>query len=87
MRARKTRPVPWLLLIEGAVAVKDHWENLSPGERQRVAKLLRKSGGRPSNLSAREKAELKRLGRKLDPAGLGKKLLPIGRSAQKKRRR
>jgi hypothetical protein len=77
-RLSRVRTLPWLLLVEGAMAVREHWMRLTPAERTQVGELLRKSRGRPGNLSPRERADLKRLGRKLDPAGLGRRLAPLG---------
>lgn len=77
-RVSKVKALPWIVLIEGAVAVREHWLRLTPQERARVTALLKKSGGRPGNLTPREREELRRLGRKLDPAGLGRKLVPLG---------
>lgn len=84
---KKARALPWIVLLESAVAVREHWMRLSAADRARVTKLLKKSGGRPGNLTTREREELKKLARKLDPAGLGRRLLPLGRSARRGRRR
>lgn len=81
-RLTKVRALPWIVLLEAAMAVRDHWQNLTPAERARVTKLVRKSQGRPANLTAREREDLKRLARKLDPAGLGRRLTPLGRHAR-----
>jgi hypothetical protein len=55
--------IPWAELRRRAVVVylwlQAGWNELSSSEREEVAKLLRKSRGRPRNLS---KAEAKRLG-------------------------
>lgn len=77
-RLTKVRALPWLLLVEAAMAVREHWQRLTPAERARVTALVRKSGGRPGNLTPRERADLKRLARKMDPAGLGRRLAPLG---------
>lgn len=68
---------PWLLVIQAAMAARDHWGVLTPAERTDLARLLRSTKGRPSSLTAHEKAELRRLVGKLDLPGLGKDLLPI----------
>jgi hypothetical protein len=56
------RAVPWLALYESAKFVytqgKRAWGNLSPGERERLGHLVRKSRGRRSLLSERERDEL-----------------------------
>jgi alpha-ketoglutarate-dependent taurine dioxygenase len=62
------RAIPWLALYESGKWIYGHgkraWENLDPPERERLGGLLRKSKGRRSNLSARERDELRSLVRK-----------------------
>ena len=56
------RTVQWLALYEAAKMVYGHgkrvWDNLEPDDRQNLGRLLRKSKGRRSNLSDRERDEL-----------------------------
>ena len=56
------KAIPWLALYESGKWVYGHgrraWENLEPNERQLLGGLLRKSKGRRSNLSARERDQL-----------------------------
>jgi hypothetical protein len=49
----------WLIAVaEVAVTSFRHWRRLDPDERERLVKLARKSGGRPSkNLTAAERRE------------------------------
>jgi hypothetical protein len=63
-----------LVLAEIAVALKEHLENLTPGERRRLQQLVRKSRGRPSNLTARERSELGRLMKKVEPRDLARRV-------------
>lgn len=86
-RVTKVKALPWIVLVESAVLVREHWLHLTPNERKRVTLLLKKSGGRPQSLTPREREELKRLGRKLDPAGLGRKLMPLGARHRRSRLR
>ncbi|MCW3011133.1 MAG: hypothetical protein JWO90_1537 [Solirubrobacterales bacterium] len=79
------RGTPWLLVIQAALAARDHWSVLTPEERTDLARLLRATRGRPSNLTAREKAELRRLVGRLDLPGLGKDLLPLARKKRGRR--
>jgi hypothetical protein len=57
------RAIPWLALYESGRWIYGHgrraWENLDPSERERLGDLLRKSKGRRSNLSTRERDELR----------------------------
>ena len=56
------RAIPWLALYESARFVYRHgkraWDTLEPRERERIGTLVRKSKGRRSNLSERERSEL-----------------------------
>jgi len=56
------RAVPWLALYQSAKFIYQHgrraWDNLRPAERERLGSLVRKSKGRSSNLSQRERDEL-----------------------------
>jgi hypothetical protein len=56
------RAVPWLALYETGRLIYRHgkraWDDLEPSERRRLGELLRKSKGRRSNLSTRERDEL-----------------------------
>jgi hypothetical protein len=56
------RTLNWLALYESGKFVYGHgrraWSNLSAPERERIGALLRKSKGRRSNLSTRERDEL-----------------------------
>jgi len=57
--------------LEAAWIANRHWRRLDPDERARLRELARKSRGRPSNLTARERDEAAELLRKLDYAELG----------------
>jgi hypothetical protein len=62
------KAIPWLALYESGKWIYGHgkqaWENLDPPERERLGDLLRKSKGRRSNLSTRERDELRSLVKK-----------------------
>ncbi len=72
-----------IVLAEVAVALRDHLANLTPAERRRLQALVTKSRGRPSNLTARERTELRRLVGKVDPGTLARRVAgtvaPTGR--------
>jgi hypothetical protein len=62
----------WVIAaLEAAWIANRHWRRLDPDERARLRELARKSRGRPSNLTARERDEAAELLRKLDYAELG----------------
>jgi pheromone shutdown protein TraB len=83
----RVRAVPWIVVLELAVTLRKHWKRLTPPERARLGHLLKTSPGLPNRLTPRERAEVRRLVTKLEPAALAKSVLPIGRRATKKRRR
>jgi hypothetical protein len=59
---------------QAAMAAREHWGLLSGEERRRLAELVRRSGGRTSNLSGRERRELSELVKQLELARLGRRL-------------
>ncbi|OLE36306.1 MAG: hypothetical protein AUG48_07785 [Actinobacteria bacterium 13_1_20CM_3_68_9] len=62
------RAIPWLALYQSGKWIYGHgrraWQNLEPGERERLGGLVRKSKGRRSNLSSKERDELRMLVKK-----------------------
>jgi hypothetical protein len=56
-----------VILAELAMLAKEHYERLTPQERRRLVLLLREAGGRPSNLTDRQRRELEKLIAKVDP--------------------
>jgi hypothetical protein len=85
-KANRLKALPWAAALQGAVAVNRHWRRLSEKERARARQLLKDSGGRIGSLSAKERAELRKLVGKLDLKGIGRELLPIARGKGKGRR-
>jgi hypothetical protein len=62
----------WLVAaLEIAWITRSHWRRLDAEERRRLTELARKSRGRPSKLSGRERREAAELLEKLDYAELG----------------
>ena len=57
--------------IQVAWLANRHWRRLEPDERRRLRELIRKSRGRPSRLTTKERAEAEELLQKLDFAELG----------------
>jgi hypothetical protein len=81
------RAVPWALVAQAGAVVGKRWTALSGKERARLASLLRSSRGRASNLSLRDRNELRKLVRKLDLKGAGRELLPLVRGGKRGRKR
>jgi hypothetical protein len=88
-RGDRLKALPWAALLRAGVVVGKRWRSLSEKERSRLTRLLRDSGGRLGNLSAKERRELRKLAGKLDLKGMGRELLPLarGRRARRKSRR
>lgn len=83
----RLRPIPWLMAMQAALVANEHWtEQLSAQERTRLRRLLVKSKGRPSNLTVKERQDVRRLVGKLDVPGAGRKLLPFAAGGRKRRR-
>ena len=66
MRSRWLARRLWLVaLAETGFVTWRHWRRLEPDERERLVGLARKSKGRPSNLSSRERRQVDELLEKL----------------------
>jgi hypothetical protein len=69
-----TRLLPWMwpiYVVRSAFAAAGHVGNrLTPRQRERVLYLLKRSKGRPSSLTAKQRQELRRLLGKIEPFGL-----------------
>ena len=74
--------VPWLTLARAAMIVSRRWNALSAKERAHLAQLVTESRGRVSNLSLKQRAELRKLARKLDLKGMGRELWPLFRDSR-----
>jgi hypothetical protein len=59
--------LPWAVLLRGGAIVGKRWTALSAKERAQLAQLVRESRGRLSNLSTKQRIELRKLARKLLP--------------------
>jgi hypothetical protein len=79
------KALPWALVLDAATVLNSHWQELKESERDRVATLLRKSKGNPSNLSKRERDELRKIAGKLDFPGMARDLIPFARRLGRRR--
>jgi enhancing lycopene biosynthesis protein 2 len=79
----------WLLAAgEVVVAVRNHvTDRLTTKERKRMVEIVRSSKGRPSNLSDRERKELRALLSKVEPRELAKKVATSPFAGRVRRRR
>jgi hypothetical protein len=83
-RIGRLRALPWAVVLEVAAVASRHWREIDERDRRRMGELVRKSRGRPGNLSPRERAELRRLVGALDLPRLGRELLPFGRAGRRR---
>jgi len=58
------------MLARAALAIRRHWRTTPPQDRARIQALLRKSGGRPANLTSDERQDLLGAARRLRPGKL-----------------
>jgi hypothetical protein len=81
MGSLRTRILPWLVLYELASIAGAEWRGLSSAERDKLTRLVVKSRGWPSNLSRRERAEVKRIVTKVDLQRVAREIVPkvVGR--------
>jgi hypothetical protein len=77
--------MPWVLLFQAVMLARERWTRLTPGERAHLASIVRKSGGRPGNLTAAERDDVRRLAAKLDVVGALRDLSPLGRRLRRRR--
>jgi hypothetical protein len=79
--------VPWLAVARGAMIVSKRWNALSGKERARLAELVRESRGRVSNLSVKQRLELRKLAGKLDLKDMARELTSLWRGGRGRRGR
>jgi hypothetical protein len=78
--------MPWVMVLQLAVTLRRHWKYLTPGERTKLASLIKKSQGMPNRLTRAERAEVRLLVRKLEPIAIARSVVPIGRKVRAGRR-
>jgi hypothetical protein len=66
-----------MMLLDLAMIARSHWGRLDERDRRELARIVRKSHGLPNHLTSRERSELLRLVRLLDPVTAGRKLMPF----------
>ncbi len=92
-RRRAVRGVPllWAFAVaEALTTTRRHFAGVDPRARRRAVELVRRSKGRPSNLTAAEKQELRRLVGEMDLWRLSKDIAavasPVGMPGRKQQR-
>jgi len=85
--SRLTRKaVPWMLALEAAMVMREHWGNLPEDDRRELVRIVRVSHGRPGNLTKRERTDLVRIVKALDVITAGRKLMPLHGGLPRRRR-
>lgn len=77
MLSKLRRRVPWLMVFEAARLAHGHlMEVTSPQDRALLSEMVRRTHGNPRALTTRDKAELKRIGAKLELFGFARSAGP-----------
>jgi hypothetical protein len=82
----RVRAMPWVMVLQLAITLRRHWKYLTPAERSELAGLIKKSQGVPTRLTPTERADVRRLVRKLEPFTIARSVAPIGKRAVSGRR-
>jgi hypothetical protein len=80
------KAVPWMLMLEAAMMLRTHWDRLDDQDRRELGRIVKKSHGRPQNLTKNERSELVRIVRRLDLITAGRKLMPFHGGVRRSRR-
>ena len=83
----RVKALPWAALLQASVVLGRRWRSLSAKDRARLTALTRESRGRLSNLSSRERKELKKLMGKLNFKRAGRELALLTRARRWRKRR
>jgi hypothetical protein len=73
------KAIEWSVALELVTLAREHLDRLTSGERAHLIALLRKSRGRPGNLTAQERRDIRRLTAKLELLELGRRAAPVAR--------
>jgi hypothetical protein len=86
-KRERVKSLPWAALLQAVVVIARRWRSLSEKDRARLTGLVRDSHGRLGNLSTKERAELRKLARKLELGSMGRDLLGLARRRRGRRKR
>lgn len=68
------RALPWALVLQLAMAAREHWGALPPRDRDRLREIVRRTKGRPQALTPSDRAELREIARSADLPGLAHRI-------------
>jgi hypothetical protein len=86
-KLERVKDLPWALLLQMGVVLGRRWRSLSAKDRAHLTRLTRESQGRLSNLSEKQRKELKKLVGKLDLKGTGRELVLLTRARRWRKHR
>ena len=86
-KADVVRELPWAAMLQTGLIAGRRWRALSAKDRARLSALVRESGGRLSNLSLKQRVELKRLAGKIDLRAGVREVAILARVEARRRRR
>jgi hypothetical protein len=72
----RLRPAPWWVVLELANLAHHEWRELPAADRDKLTRLAVKSRGLPTNLTPRERAEVKRILGRVDLKRVARDLVP-----------
>ncbi|HEU0317968.1 MAG TPA: hypothetical protein VFR49_11605 [Solirubrobacteraceae bacterium] len=82
----RLRALPWMLLYELATVAHAQWQELPAADRDKLTRLAVKSRGLPTNLTARERAEVKRILGRIDLQHVVRQVVPKALMGRSRRR-
>jgi hypothetical protein len=87
-RLARLRSVSWFAVYDVARTTWAHFsDNVSERDRKRVAAIIKRTKGDPRQLTVKEKADLRAIGRRLKLGQLGRDLMPFANSVRKNKRK
>jgi hypothetical protein len=86
-KRERVKALPWALLLQLGTVLGRRWRSLSAKDRARLTELTRESQGRLSNLSEKQRKELKKLVGKLDLKSTSRELVLLTRARRRLKRR
>jgi hypothetical protein len=78
-KRERAKALPWAALLQSIVVVGRSWRALSEKDRARITAIARESRGLWGNLSAKERAEVRKLAGKLDLEGIARDMTGLAR--------
>jgi hypothetical protein len=86
-KLERVKDLPWALLLQMGVVLGKRWRSLSAKDRAHLSRLTRESQGRLSNLSEKQRKELRKLVGKLDLKSTSRELVLLTRARRWRKRR